>query len=378
MPHPHRAILRIVCLASAITFPTPAALADAASDYRDQIRQQREQFEISMRAQPLLDQTRIEDLFRLRLEANNLVLTTSLPPTRTYSSMRAELEGFAFPAVVARMQLGRSGIGQFEFILDDYADPDAFGRLHILSKAGMLRLDKTEQRFDGTRRVRLIQGERQVHLSVFERDRSHNVTLTAETFGALRRQFPREVDAFVRPLLREIRQEAAFAPDPATAWQVLSDRSPLDPAVARRVTAELAALDADDFSTREAAVARLEAIGRDAALAIRRMDHDGLSAEQRGRLDGVAARFEPVSKARAAELGRDVTFLLDCLYCDDLPLRRLALARLAQSVGRPLELNVDSPLDDRIPAVDRLRNDLLAEPAASSGPAPPGHPSPLP
>lgn len=98
-----------------------------------------------------------------------------LPPTcrpRTYSSMRAELEGFDFPAVVARMRLGPAGKSQFELILDDYGDPDAFARLHVLSRPGMLQFDKTDQRIDGTRRVRLIQGERQVHLAVFERDRT--------------------------------------------------------------------------------------------------------------------------------------------------------------------------------------------------------------
>jgi hypothetical protein len=365
MPHARRAILCTVCLCGALAVPPPAiAAADAAAEFRDQIRQQREQFEISVRAQPLLDQKRIDELFRLRLEGDDLVLTTRLPPTPSYSSMRAELEGFPFPVVVARMRLGRGGASQFEFILDDYADPDVFARLHVLSKPGMLRLDKTEQHFDGTRRVRLIQGERQVHLSVFERDRSRNVTLLAEDFASLRRQYPREVDEFIRPLLRAIRQEAAFAPDPATAWQVLSDRWPLDPSVAGRVAAELAPLDADDFRTREAAVARLEAIGRDAALAVRRLDHAGLSAEQSARLDGVAARFEPVSKAKAAELRHDVTFLLDCLYGDEPLARRLALARLAELVGRPLELDVDAPVDVRIADVDRLRGELLSEAAA--------------
>ena len=365
MPRAFGFILCGVCVTCVVA---PRAGADQVAEYREQIRHQRAQFESSVRAQPLLDQKRIDELFTLRVEGDDLVLTPQLAPTSTYSSMRAELEGFTFPAVVARMRLGRAGASQFELILDDYGDPDAFARLHVLARPGMLQFDKTDQRLDGTRRVRLIQAERQVHLAVFELDRSQNVTLVAETFAALRRQHPHEVDAFVRPLLRELRQEAAFAPDAATAWQVLSDRWPLDASTEARVRAELPALDAADFRHREAAVTRLRAVGRDAALAIRRMDRAGLSAEQNARLDGVAARFEPLRASRAAELRQDPTFLLDCLYADEPNARRLALARLAEIVGRPLAIDVDAPLDVRVPAVDRLRSEFRIGGSTSATP----------
>jgi hypothetical protein len=358
---------RVVIFCSVVFAAAPALRADPASDYRGQIRQQREQFETSVRAQPRLDQTRIDQLFQLRLEGKHLVLDTRLPPTRSYSSMRAELEGFAFPAVVARSRLGRAGASQFEFVLDDYADPDSFARLHVLSRPGMLHLDKMDQRFDGTSRVRLIQGERQVHLAVFDRDRTRNVTLVADDFAALRREYPREVDQFVRPLLREIRQEAAFAPDAATAWQVLADAWPLgDPSLPGRLAAELPALEDDDFRLREAAAGRLLALGRDAVLVIRRMDRAPLTAEQNAQLDALADRFEPLPRRRAAELRDDATFLLDCLYADEATARRLALARLSKLVGRPLELDVDVPLDMRVPLVDRLRREILAARASAA------------
>lgn len=360
MPYTHIAIFCCVVLAG-----TASTRADPASDYRGQMRQQREQFESSIRAQPLLDQTRIDQLFQLRLEGNRLVLETRLPPTRAYSSMRAELEGFAFPAVIARSRLGRAGASQFEFVLDDYADPDAFARLHILSRPGMLHLDKMDQRFDGTTRVRLIQGDRQVHLAVFDRDRTRNLTLVADDFAALRRQYPNEVDQFVRPLLREIRQEAAFAPDPATAWQVLADGWPFDASMIGRVQAELPALESEDFRQREAAAGRLLRLGREAVLAIRRMDRAPLTAEQNARLDAVADHYEPLPRRRAAALRGDVTFLLDCLYADEAIARRLALARLSELVGRPLELDVDAPLETRIPLVDQLRREVLAVPLPS-------------
>ena len=202
-------------------------------------------------------------------------------------------------------------------------------------------LDKMDQRFDGTTRVRLIQGDRQVHLAVFDRDRRATLRSLPMTSRALRREYPPEVDEFVRPLLREIRQEAAFAPDPATAWQVLADKWPFDESLLGRMRRNYPRLESEDFRQREAAAGRLLRLGRDALLAIRRMDRAPLPPNKTPVSTRWPTTTSPCPAAAPTVLRGDVAFLLDCLYADEAIARRLA-SHLSCAGGSPLELNVNA------------------------------------
>ena len=129
-------------------------------------------------------------------------------------------------------------------------------------------------------------------------------------------------------LLRDVGLSVLEPADPAEAFQVLSDHRPVDEAAAADVRSLLPALASDRFDEREAASARLRALGRPGAIAIRRMDRKGLTPEQSARLDAAASVFFPLTNEQAAARRSDPDFLTGCLLSDDRTDRAEAVARL--------------------------------------------------
>ena len=182
--------------------------------------------------------------------------------------------------------------------------------------------------------------------------------LSEESFEALRRKHPREVNAHLRPLLAELGLEGVFAVPAITAWQVFRDDWKGNPQVAADVRKLLADLENGSYATRAAAGKALRQLGPDAALVIYRMDRAGLSPEQDRQLDTVLSTYGFLPEADAVQLRKDVHFLLDCLYTDDADIRTIALKHLRDVTGKPIAFDAGPDAETRGKAIEALRERL--------------------
>lgn len=185
------------------------------------------------------------------------------------------------------------------------------------------------------------------------------ITLQATDFLSFLREHPAETEQYLRPLFRQLQQEAVFAPDPLVAWQVFSDLWRPDPSVARQVNSILPGLDSDDYHARAAAQLRLEQLGRDGAAVLIHLDRRHLTPEQNARVDCALSAYAQLPAREAARLGADTGFLLDCLYSDSVELRSVAFNRLRTMLGPALQFDVNADLDTRTAAIRELRAELV-------------------
>jgi hypothetical protein len=344
------------------------------------------------------------DVLRLRVEHNNLALYTPLPPTpaeepRPISipvmKARGEVHVTAADPGKPRARRARAGAGTgnsggaavphyFHLQLTSDDIPGQNVSWQVAWTGGALDVQRTAY-FTGqyryTRIVRLLAtpgeedgggssgggGARRaypVQLFVTEsgggarRERA-NVHVRGDDFFRLLRTHPAEAEEFIRPLMRELGQEAVFAPEPPVAWQVLASHWSPPERLKRDVSAVLPGLDAERPSDRDAASARLGELGREGALLLMQMPRGSLTAEQNSRIDAAIAAHAPLPQAEASRLGEDVPFLLDCLNCDDRAIRAAALDRLSAVSRRRIEFDVavdDAPA--RHAAVAKLRESL--------------------
>jgi len=222
---------------------------------------------------------------------------------------------------------------------------------------------------DPATRVRLI-----VQISSAE-DAGTTLTRAAPSFVDLRRTYPADVNRLIRPLVRDLGEEArVFAVDSLSAWQVLGGDAPPDAKTEDSVKKILTDLDADEFKQRLAAQRRLADLGQPAALALYRLDRSKLSPEAAGAVDSFLAGYHPLSDAEAARLGHSADFLLDVLLCDDPTLRRLAAVRLERDSHADVPVAVvdpKTPVWQRTELVDALRQKLVPVLPAPSMPS--GH-----
>jgi hypothetical protein len=340
---------------------TVAAVAVCRADRRQALEQQKQQALAALNDKPLLNKQRIEEVFCIRREGSDLMLHAFIEPTP--KPMKAQLDGLPFPAMVQCSLLSRD-LPQvdFEFDLDDWSNPLVSAQLHIQSRPSSLQIDKTWHSADDESIVRFSEDGSRADLSVFTGDigsRSGALHMQAETFAELRRQHPLEIETYLRPILREIHQEAALAPEPLEAWQVLSDDWPVDDSFKDKVQEQLADLDNNDFRVRSRAAEQLYHLGRDGAVYMLHMDRKALSPEQSLRLDEVIARYKPLPESRAAKLHDDPHFLADCLDCTDKTVRELALARLRKLSGRDIKFDLDAKAEARVEAANDVRSLLF-------------------
>ena len=300
-----------------------------------------------------------------------MVIDPVLARSRTRRAQVAELAGLSEQAVIG-CTFTSQDLGQIEFelSLDDYSDPLAFGRLHVHGHPGgsdnakqidAIDMEKVWQTPTGFRRVFFNQSASSARLEVYTNDGGNgrvDQKLAEKDFATLRQRHHAETEQWLRPILRELHQEAMFGADPATAWQVLAPQWPENLKLKDAIKGKIAALDNDDFRVRRRTADELERLGREAALVMMKMDRAGLTDEQNLRLDEVISRFKSVSDAEAVRLRNDPNFLIDCLYSNDPTARRLAMDRLREVTKKPLEFNLDVSEDDRIEAVNALRAKL--------------------
>jgi hypothetical protein len=322
-----------------------------------------------------LSQHRMDQILQLKVQSGQLTLHTPLAPLGDFEGRRADIQGLALPAKVTYVQFvpNNPAARQFEFNLEEYPDHETYAQLHLQWQPGAMgrvddiSIERTEQTSHGFLRVFYHQGPTMARVLVFANDAStdHNLesfNCTEKDFVTLRRMHPAEVEQYLRPILHELGQEVVFAPDMNTAWQVLAADWPVDEQATRAVRQELPALDDPNSHVRNRASNRLVGLGRDAATAILRLDRHGLSMEQNVRLDDVVSHFRETSVTAAKRLENSSDFLLDCGFCDDVTVRRLALARLTHVLGHPVELDPEAPETARVEAVEQLRRQLHPEP----------------
>lgn len=350
-----------------------AAIAQAPPEEKTVHEQARREYRQNVLQYPLLKQHKIDQVFHLRVDDGQLAVEPALEPDREYQQKRAELEEIPEPAVILCWLISQDlGQVQFEVNLDDYSDPAAIGHLSLQARPNNtdtgkllenLEIKMVWQTRTGMRTVFFTQAANSARLVIFANDGGPNgfvdINLWEKDFATLRRNHHAETERWLRPILRELRQEAAFAADPAAAWQVLADEWPIDEKVKPLVDGKLPALDDDDFRVRLRAANELQKLGRDAALVMMKMDRRPLSLEQNVRLDEVISRFEPLTHAEARRLSQDPSFLLDCLYGEDAIARKLALKRLQVISKMPIAFDLNAPDDARVIAVNALRDKLL-------------------
>jgi hypothetical protein len=184
-----------------------------------------------------------------------------------------------------------------------------------------------------------------------------DLKFSGESFDTLRQQHPREFRTYLLPILRDLgAAELINSSTPTLAWQVLGDAIEVEPQMQAKLKRITERLNAEDFKQRVAAEDELATLGPDAAVALRRTDSSALPPDPATALRQFRQKREPLTPQRAAELGKDVQFLLDTLLLDDPRLRRAAAAKLQSVMGTTIDLPDDLPAAERAKRVEKLRD----------------------
>lgn len=348
---------------------TGAAVPNA-EDRRAVLARQKEHYLQSVQALPLLDRHKMSEILQLKVEAGQLAFHTPLEPWPDFEARRLELEGSSSPAsaIYAQFIANNPSARQFEFKVEDYPAADKYGQLHFqwrpsaTGRGSDLSIENMEQTGHSYVRVFYMQNVGMARLLVFANDATadHNMqsfNYMEKDFASLRQSHPAEVEEWLRPMLHRLQQDAVFAPDDNTAWQVFASDWPVRAPAEQAVRELLPDLNSQESRVRNRAVDRLTALGRDGASAIARLDRGGLSLEQNIKLDSVVARFKKLNPAEARRLGDSPDFLLDCQYCDDPTARRLAAVKLHRFLA-DASLDTDAPQTERVEAVEKARQAL--------------------
>lgn len=194
------------------------------------------------------------------------------------------------------------------------------------------------------------------------------INVEAGDLATLRKEFPHEVNRYLRPMFRELGADL-FQISPATARQVLFSaeveadtalptpgastqpsvnlpatrpsatrpvttqpvtQPAIDPALAAQVGRLLKEFDSPVFRQREMAAEQLTQLGPRGIAAILRVDRKTLSPQQALLVDALVAVANPLSAEQARRLRSDLHFLIDCLYMPNKTVRSAAADRLME------------------------------------------------
>jgi hypothetical protein len=161
-----------------------------------------------------------------------------------------------------------------------------------------------------------------------------------------------ELRQYLLPLLKE-----AFGVNPlrprAGDVYVAFATIPAEPAATEKIRALLPEIDSADPAQRDAASAKLNALGPSGVLAAARFDRSDLTPEQAARLDGFVARSRTWPDPQAAAQ-KDAYFLVDCLGDEDGRVRAAAAAALRALKGPQFAFDPTARPADRAKALDAL------------------------
>lgn len=350
----------------------------------EQLKQQeREAFEARNTDTRSIGPFTVNQVVRLGIKENRLAITSAIGPTdgdcrinvsddtgywrggvRSHPAMEAEPMFYTFEkydfldprTVYSHAQV--LAIPSQVQIVGDWEFPDGLLHVTLIDSAGSVDTD------EGI----VTPGSTTLFVNGYDHEggRNVNVRLRAADLRSLRREHPREVSAYLRPVLRELHADELVATDPKLAWQVLGAERTPDPQVRQKVQAILPELDAERFADRERAAQALRDLGVEGALVLLQLDRSTLSPEQNARVEDVIAAYHQAADTDVSRLADDVDFLLDVLLIDDAELRRLALQRLRTRVDRPIEFDIDATLRQRADRIADLRAELLPPPATQA------------
>ena len=321
----------------------------------------------------MLGDRRIEDLLHIRLEGKVLAFSSPSAATPGEKQMRVRVEGLPGNGYVAihRDPITRE-LDRFELSVTEFPRPNRASTLQIRCEPdkGRLYITQTSEIDGGHQHTMLLQERGSegytapfIQLSVSNSSAdghsAQQFEYSAADFVSLLRDKGEAANLYLRPLLRRIEHEQLFCPDPTTAWEVFSDIRAADPAALRRINELLPKFNDPQYRVRRSAFLELKRLPQPAgADAVRHLNRAGLTPQQNVMLDLYLAPLTPVPEAKASELRADPTFLLDCLYCEDIQIRRAALDRLRTLFHPELEFDLEAPAEIRALAVAGLRKQL--------------------
>jgi hypothetical protein len=373
MPLTRRHLHLLVALAISFVGTTRIASADPTVDMWQAQKTNFENYASRLR---LLPQHRMSQIMQIRNEGKDLVLRTPLD-IPIEQQMRVSLDGIPGIGTVALKRdehahglvepLGFNlAFGNFPeprqstnivVTLDSSSRSLTFSSLVQITNGPVYEVIFTQQKAPTTGATSYVQ--LMIIRSRILGAAPEQMTVQASDFLSFIREHPAETEQHLRPLFRQLQQEAVFAPDALVAWQVFSDLWRPDPSIARQVDSILPGLNSDDYHARAAAQLRLEQMGRDGAAVLIHLDRRHLTPEQNARVDCALSSYAQLPTKEAARLGTDAGFLLDCLYSDSVELRTAALNRLRTMVGPALQFDVNADPDTRAAAVRELRSQLV-------------------
>jgi hypothetical protein len=366
----------IIGLAAALVSYAGSSFARAEDPALDMWLQQRSTNENYVKSLKPLDKHRLADVLEIRVENKFLVLHTPLANLAS-GQLRTNFDGIAGTVIIGVNREDQTNSAAeppgFSLQITDFPQPKKTTTISVNQDKprGQFTLSKTlfmppgfQQIIFNQQRGPATGGTGFVQLMITE-SRAATVApeqqnLEAEDFVSFVREHPAETERYVRPMLRELGQEAVFAPDQMVAWQVFSDLWKPDSAATRQVQNLLPSLNADDYHQRDATLGQLQQLGRDGAAVLMHLDRSHLTPEQNARIDRALLPYAQLPLKEAARLRSDPGFLLDCLYSDDSALRKTALTRLRQVVRAEIQFDVDADAEPRAAAILALRSQLLS------------------
>jgi hypothetical protein len=291
---------------------------------------------------------RLADVCELKVERDHLVLTSKLPMLPVARGLHTlannNIEGLPGTSTVRIESPASAAEPAVFYLINNNADSSSASlvQTQVSCSNGQISIHQHSQVDEGWQVITFTQGPDDgpyagepngVVLTVTRsQDPGERTYCAAANWLALRQQFPREVDAYLRPLFRSLRQDGVFAVEPVVAYQVLggaASRSAAAASVGERIRKLIPQLGADDFGIRRKAMAALQQEGIDGALFLRTFDRTGLSTEQANQIDAFLKGYTLIDDDEVEHRRDDKNFLLDCLYCNDPGIRHAALAKLA-------------------------------------------------
>lgn len=199
----------------------------------------------------------------------------------------------------------------------------------------------------------------ELRVHVFKEDvraSQQDSTFSADDLDALIYQHPVEVEKYLRPLLREIRQDdRVLGLNENAAWQVLAPLYKPSTELAAKINALVAQFKSDDFAVRAQVAKDLKSLGGPAAAYLLNHNRQGRTEEQSARIDEFLHGFRLLTDSQAEANLRNPDFLIDCLGSENRELRAMALAQLSTVIGHSVQFNINASADDRAAAIERLR-----------------------
>ena len=172
----------------------------------------------------------------------------------------------------------------------------------------------------------------------------------------------RECRMYLAPLLKAIApRENLLRPRAGDVYRAFAE-IPADAQMTKRVAAILPELEADSPVARDAASAKIEALGAPGVLALLRMDRSEWTPEQTARLATIVQRQSTLSDPSAWR--RDIYFLTDCLDDADPAVRQAALGAVRTIAGREVDFDVEAGSQARLAAAQEILRTLESNTAA--------------